>query len=158
MAALPPSALLVLVGPAGAGKSTFARATFESTQVLSSDFFRGLVADDEGDQSATPQAFAVLRFVATRRLSRGRLTVVDATNVRPRDRRGLLQLAARFRRPAVAVLFDTPLEECLRRNRERPGRRVEDSVVRDQWAQMPAGPAVLLGEGFAKVYRPEELP
>lgn len=150
-------ALVVLVGPAGAGKTTFARATFKPTQVLSSDFFRGMVADDEGDQSATPQAHAILHFVAARRLRRGRLTVVDATNVRRQDRRALLHLAARTRTPAVAVLFDVPLEVCLERNRSRPERAVEEDVVREQWSLTPTSTDVLRDEGFARVHRVSEL-
>ena len=149
---------MVLVGPAGAGKTTFAATHFRPTQVLSSDFFRGLIADDEGDQSATAGASAVLQSVAVRRLARGLLTVIDATNVRRQDRRALLRLAARFGRPAVAVLFDTPLELCLERNRIRPGRQVEDDVVREQWAHMPPSAAGLLEEGFRRVWAPGELP
>jgi predicted kinase len=67
-------------------------------------------------------------------------------------------MAARFGRPAVAVLFDTPLEVCLARNRLRPERQVEDDVVREQWAQMPPSPAALLDEGFVEVLRQAELP
>jgi protein phosphatase len=47
---IPELALVVLVGPSGAGKSTFARTHFKPTEVLSSDFCRGLVSDDENDQ------------------------------------------------------------------------------------------------------------
>ena len=48
---LPPSSLVALVGPAGAGKSSFAAANFKPSEVLSSDQCRLLVSDDEGDQS-----------------------------------------------------------------------------------------------------------
>jgi predicted kinase len=150
--------LVVLVGPAGAGKTTLARATFLPTEVLSSDVFRGMVSDDEGDRAATSDAFAVLQSIAVRRLRRGRLTVIDATNVRRQDRRALIRMAARFGRPAVAVLFDTPLEVCLARNRMRPERQAEDDVVREQWAQMPPSPSALREEGFVVVLRPAELP
>ncbi len=151
------SPLVVLVGPAGSGKTTFARAHFAPTQILSSDFFRGMVSDDEGDQSASPQAHAILKFVAARRLRRRRLTVVDATNVRRQDRRSLLQLAARLGRPAIAVLFDTPLDVCLERNRRRSERQVEEAVIREQWAMTPTTTEGLSGEGFVRVYRLSEL-
>ena len=149
---VPDGSLVLLVGPAGSGKSTFARAHFKPTQVLSSDFLRGLIADDENDQSATPQAFAVLASIAAKRLRRGRLTVIDATNVRRRDRRALLRLAERTGRPAVAILFDTPLEVCLERNRLRPERQVEEEVIRDQWSLAPPSLAALGDEGFSAVY------
>ena len=103
---IPRLALVVLVGAAGAGKSTFARAHFKPTQVISSDVCRALVADDERDLSATPAAFEVLHLVASLRLRRGRLTVVDAVSARPADRRPLLALAAAQHCQAVALVFD----------------------------------------------------
>jgi protein phosphatase len=78
---IPDLSLVVLIGPSGCGKSTLARRLFKSTEVLSSDACRGFVSDDENDQSATKDAFEVLRFIAAKRLAAGRLTVVDATNV-----------------------------------------------------------------------------
>ena len=76
---VPALSLVVLVGASGSGKSTFARSHFAATEVISSDFCRGLVSDDENDQRATLDAFAVLHFVARKRLAAGKLTVVDAT-------------------------------------------------------------------------------
>ena len=84
---MPELSLVVLVGPSGCGKSTFARKHFKSTEVLSSDYCRALVADDENDQSATTDAFAALHFIAGRRLARAKLTVVDATNVQSEARK-----------------------------------------------------------------------
>src|SRR6476620_5964607 len=103
---IPEFALVVLIGTSGAGKSTFARAHFKPTEVLSSDFFRGLVADDENDQSASAAAFEALRFVAKKRLEAGRLTVVDATNVQREARKPLLELAREHDLFAVAVVLD----------------------------------------------------
>ena len=73
--------LVVLVGASGSGKSTFARRHFKPTEILSSDFCRGLVADDENDQSASRDAFDVLHYIAGKRLAAGRRTVVDATSL-----------------------------------------------------------------------------
>jgi protein phosphatase len=139
------------VGAAGSGKSTFAARCFHPTEVLSSDAARAMVSDDEGDQTASAAAFAVLRFIATRRLSRGRLTVVDATNVQRRHRAEFLRLAARFRRPAVALVFDLPLEVCLERNRSRP-RMVEEAAVIEQWHDLARPVERLREEGFAAVH------
>src|SRR4030095_1128619 len=91
---IPELALVVLIGPSGCGKSTFARTHFKPTEILSSDSFRGLVSDDENDQSSTEDAFAALHFVAARRLARARLTVVDATNVQPEAGKPLVALRA----------------------------------------------------------------
>ena len=149
---LPPSSLVALVGPAGAGKSTFAAANFRPSEILSSDQCRLLVADDEGDQSASPAAFAVLYFIAARRARRGRLTVVDATNVRPADRQRVLWLAGRYRRPAIAIVFGLPLELCLARNLERAERPVQPAVVREQWERMPRSAEAVVAEGFNAVH------
>jgi protein phosphatase len=105
---IPELALVVLIGPSGAGKSTFARRHFKPTEILSSDFCRGLVRDDENDQSATEDAFAVLHFVAGKRLAAGRLTVVDATNVQPESRQPLVTLARQYHCLPVAIVFDLP--------------------------------------------------
>src|SRR5262252_1030284 len=121
---IPELALLMLVGPAGAGKTTFARARFKPTEVVSSDFCRALVADDEADQSATPAAFELLHLIVRLRLRRRRLTVVDAVNARPVDRRPLLALAREHDCAAVALVFNLPDEVCVRRDRARPGRSV----------------------------------
>src|SRR3954447_12346086 len=107
--AIPELSLVVLVGVSGSGKSTFAARHFLPTQVLSSDAFRAMVADDENDQSATPDAFEALHFVAGRRLRAGRLAVVDATNVQRDDRAKLVALAREYDVLPVAIVFDVPL-------------------------------------------------
>ena len=95
--AVPELSLVVLVGVTGSGKSTFARTHFKPTEVLSSDFCRGLVCDDDNDQAATKDAFEVLHFIAGKRLTAGRLTVVDATNVQAEARKELIALARDMR-------------------------------------------------------------
>jgi protein phosphatase len=89
---LPDLSLVVLIGASGCGKSTFARRHFKPTEVLSSDFYRGLVSNDENDQSATKEAFETLHFIARKRLARGLLTVIDATNVQPESRKPLVEI------------------------------------------------------------------
>src|SRR5205823_7366525 len=90
---IPELSLVVLIGASGSGKSTFARKHFKPTEILSSDFCRGLVSDDENDQAATKEAFDVLHFIARKRLAAGRLTVVDATNVQEAARQPLIRIA-----------------------------------------------------------------
>src|SRR5687767_11589698 len=133
---VPDLALVVLIGPSGCGKSTFARTHFKPTESLSSDFFRGLVSDDENDQSATGDAFAALHYVAAKRLARGRLTVIDATNVQPEARKPLIDLARRFHVLPVAIVLDLPERLCQDRNRERPDRQFGPHVIRHQLTQL----------------------
>lgn len=144
--------MVALVGPAGAGKTTFGTAHFKPSEVLSSDQCRRLVADDESDQSASAPAFAVLYFIAARRARRGRLTVIDATNVRPADRQRVLWLGRRYRRPTIAIVFGLPLELCVARNSARLGRQVEATVVREQWQLMPKSSEAVAEEGFSAVH------
>ena len=141
-------AMLVLIGPSGAGKSTFAARHFAPTEVLSSDALRGMVADDPNDQSATDAAFELLHTALRLRLARGRLTVVDATNVEPWARERLVAEARRQRRPAVAIVFDLPLAVCLERNAGRADRRIPPAAIRRQHARMRASVEGLAGEGF----------
>src|SRR3954468_10886499 len=127
---LPKLSLVVLIGPSGSGKSTFARRHFKPTEVLSSDFCRGMVSDDETDQSVTKEAFEVLRFIAGKRLALGRLTVVDATNVQPEARKPLVELARQYHCLPVAVVLDLPEKICHERNNARADRDFGPHVVR----------------------------
>ncbi|WNV76280.1 polynucleotide kinase-phosphatase [Geodermatophilus sp. DSM 44513] len=156
---VPDLSLVVLVGASGSGKSTFARRHFRSTQVLSSDACRGLVADDEDDQSATPAAFALLHHIAGVRLRAGRLTVVDATNVKREDRASLVRLAREHDVLPVAVVLDVPERECLARNAARPDRDLPPGVVHRQQADLRRGLRGLGREGFRKVHvlSPEDV-
>jgi len=148
---IPPDALVVLVGIAGSGKSTFAARHFTPTEVLSSDAMRALVADDPTDQSATGDAFEILHAVVARRLARGRLTVVDATNVQAWAREPLLEAAQRHQRPAVAVVLALPLEVCLARNAARTTGPVPAAAVQRQDGWLRMGLRGLAAEGFSAV-------
>jgi len=158
--ALPEPSLVLLVGPSGAGKSTFARKHFRPTEVLSSDFCRGLVRDDENDQSATNDAFDVLRYVAAKRLVAGRLTVIDATNVQPEARKPLLDLAREHHTLAVAVVLHLPEKLCHDRNQARPERSFGPHVVRGHCQALRRSLKGLRREGFSHVYvleSPDEI-
>jgi protein phosphatase len=149
---IPELSLVVLIGPSGCGKSTFARKHFKPTEVLSSDGFRALVSDDENDQSATDDAFSALHYVAARRLSRGRLTVIDATNVQPEARKPLVALAREYHVLPVAIVLDLPERVCHERNRSRPDRDFGPHVVRNQKSQLHRSLRGLGREGFRHVH------
>ncbi|USX49292.1 polynucleotide kinase-phosphatase [Lentzea sp. HUAS12] len=149
---IPDLCLVVLVGASGSGKSTFARKHFLPTQVLSSDYFRGLVSDDENDQSASAAAFEALHFVARKRLEAGRVTVVDATNVQPQDRAQLVEVAKRANVLPVAIVLDTPTEVCLARNAQRPDRDFGAHVVKRHRAALRRSLKFLGKEGFKRVH------
>lgn len=148
---IPPTALVLLIGPSGAGKTTFARRHFLATEVISSDGCRGLVSDDESSLEATADAFELVHLIASKRLARGKLTVIDATNVKPELRAALLHLARMHQRPAVALVLDVPEEVCIERNRARPGRNVNDEIVRTHVRQLRRSLEALPQEGFDSV-------
>src|SRR5947207_704378 len=133
---IPELALVVLIGPSGSGKSTFAHRKFKATEVLSSDYCRGLVSDDENNQAATNDAFDVLHFIAAKRLVRGRLTVVDATNVQPESRAPLVHLARKYHCLPVALVLDMPESVCYERNQGRRDRTFGPHVIRHQRSQL----------------------
>src|SRR5688572_3303530 len=149
---IPELSLVVLIGPSGCGKSTFARKHFKATEVMSSDGFRALVSDDENDQSSTNDAFAALHFVAARRLARGRLTVVDATNVQPEARKPLIALAREYHVLPVALVLDLPERVCHERNRSRTDRGFGPHVIRHQRSQLHRSLRGLGREGFRHVH------
>jgi polynucleotide kinase-phosphatase len=149
---VPELSLVVLIGASGAGKSTFASAHFLRTEVISSDFCRGLVADNENDQSASKDAFDVLHYIAGKRLAAGRLTVIDATNVQQESRKHLIQLAREHDVLPVAIVLDVPEPVCVRRNADRPDRPFGAHVIRRQRDQLRRGLRGLEREGFRRVH------
>ncbi|WP_298344747.1 polynucleotide kinase-phosphatase [Ferrimicrobium sp.] len=149
---LPDLCLVVLVGVSGSGKSTFAAQHFLRTEVVSSDFCRALVSDDENDQSATKAAFDVLDYIVEQRLELGKLTVVDATNVQVEARKSLIDLARRHHVLAVAIVLDMPIDLCVARNGARMDRQFGPHVLRNQSSQLQRSLRRLRREGFHRVY------
>ena len=157
---IPQLCLVVLIGVSGSGKSTFARTHFKSTEVLSSDFCRGLVSDDENDQAASRDAFDVLHYIARKRLAAGRLTVIDATNVQPASRKQLVDLARAHDVLPVAIVLDMPEKLCSERNESRADRTFGAHVLRRQGSDLRRGLRGLQREGFRTVHvlhTPEEV-
>ncbi|MCL2609089.1 MAG: polynucleotide kinase-phosphatase, partial [Treponema sp.] len=149
---LPAFALVALVGVSGSGKSTFAKARFKPTEVLSSDFFRGIVCDDENDQSVTAAAFDALYHVANKRLDLGLLTVVDATNVQKEARAKILQVARAQDCLPVAIVFDVPEKTAKERNKNRTDRKIDDRVIARQMSQLRSSVRGLRREGFRHIF------
>ncbi len=143
---------MLLIGPAGSGKSTFARKHFKSTEIVSSDALRAAVSDDAADQSASADAFWLLRLIAGMRLRRGKLTVIDATNVQAPTRKGLLALAARHARPAAAIVFNLPLAACLSWNQARADRQVGAEVIEKQASDLALSLPRLWEEPYRYLY------
>ncbi|MEV4254928.1 polynucleotide kinase-phosphatase [Spirillospora sp. NPDC049652] len=149
---LPEMGLVVLVGVSGSGKSHFARRHFAPTQVVSSDRCRGIVSDDENDQSATGDAFELLHHIVRTRLRRGLLTVVDATNVQVGPRQQLLRIARECDVMSAAIVLDVPDAVAAARNAARPDRDLPDHVIPRQRRELRRGLRSLQSREFKRSY------
>ncbi|MEV6706174.1 polynucleotide kinase-phosphatase [Micromonospora wenchangensis] len=149
---IPELALVALVGVSGSGKSTFAARHFAPSQVLASDAFRAMVADDENDQSASADAFGALHHVAGVRLRRGRLTVVDATNLQPHARAGLVRVARDHDVLPVAIVLDVPEALAWERTVSRADRTHGRQVLARMQRDLRRSYGQLEREGFRRVH------
>lgn len=149
---IPELSLVVLMGPSGSGKSTFAKKHFLGSEILSSDYCRYLVSDDENNQAATKDAFEVLHFIARRRLGSAKLTVVDATNVQPEARKPLVALARDYHVLPVALVLNLPERLCADRNKSRTDRNFGPHVIRNQCQELRKSIRQLEREGFRHVF------
>ena len=149
---IPEIAVVAMMGVSGSGKSTFAKQYFKPTEVLSSDYFRALISDDENNQQVTSQAFETLYYVANKRLELGLLTVIDATNIQKEARASVLQLAKEQNCHAVAIVLDIPEKLCRERNEKRPDRDFGAHVITRQAEQLRRSIRFLQKEGFRYIY------
>jgi protein phosphatase len=149
---IPERALVLLVGVSGSGKSTFAKQHFRASQIISSDCCRSMIADDENDQSATSDAFEVLRFILRKRMMRGLMTVIDATNVQSEARKPLLALAGEYNVPAVAIVLNLGEDTCHERAQVRLHRKIDPQVIVNQLADLRRSLPNLESEGLCQVF------
>jgi protein phosphatase len=147
---IPDFALVVLIGASGSGKSTFAAKHFLPTEIISPDYCRGLVSDDETDQAATADAFDLVRVIAEKRLKRRKLAVIDATNVRAADRKGWVEVARRWHALPVAIVIEPGIDICIERTSPV---RIANSAARScsvWWPKFAKACAVCSAKAFAK--------
>jgi len=147
---VPDPCLVILCGPAGCGKSTFARRNFSETAVVSSDRCRALITDDERDLRVSQDAFALFHQIIDFRLRYGRLTVADSTALHPDARRELRHIARRWHRPVAAIVFDIPEDTCRAWDARRE-RQVGAAVIHRQWRMLQEALERIPGEGYDQV-------
>jgi len=147
---LPDPALVVLVGAAGSGKSTWALDRYRRAEVVSSDDLRSVVGSGPADLDASADAFDLLERIVAARLSRGLTTVIDTLGLDVERRIAWRDAARAAGLPAAAVLVETRGEECRRRNalRDRP---VPAPVLAEQVRRAAAVVGSLAEEGWDHV-------
>nr|WP_315442082.1 polynucleotide kinase-phosphatase [uncultured Treponema sp.] len=149
---IPKTALVLLVGASGSGKSSFAKKHFAQYEIVSSDACRGIVSNDENNQAASNDAFELFYYIISMRLKKGLLTVADATNIQPDARKKLISIARSFHVLPVAIVFDMPQELCETRNQQRTDRNVPPHVIRRQLQDLKRSLKSIKKEGFKKLY------
>lgn len=149
---IPEFALVALIGATSSGKSTFAKKHFLPTEILSSDFFRGMVSDDENNQKVSKEAFDLLFYAANKRLDLMKTTVIDATNVQSAARKQIIDLAREQNVHSVAIVLNLPERELQARNASRPDRGYPEHVIRKHTSDLRRGLRNLKREGFRFVY------
>lgn len=149
---IPKTALVLLVGASGSGKSSFAKKHFAQYETVSSDACRGIVSNDENNQAASNDAFELFYYIISMRLKKGLLTVADATNIQPDARKKLINIARSFHVLPVAIVFDVPQELCETRNQQRTDRNVPPHVIRRQLQDLKRSLKSIKKEGFKKLY------
>ncbi|HEX5095385.1 MAG TPA: LLM class flavin-dependent oxidoreductase, partial [Acidimicrobiia bacterium] len=150
---LPSPCLVVLVGAAGAGKSTWAAEQFAPEQIVSSDALRAVVGAGEDDVGASDDAFSILDQVVEHRCKRDLTTVVDTVGLDPTRRARWIAVARRHRISTACVIFTTSATECRARNRARK-KTVPDKVLTGQARQVREQHDALYDEGFDFVLEP----
>lgn len=157
---IPELSLVVLIGATGSGKSSFARKHFKGTEIVSSDICRGMVSDDENNQAASADAFALARYITGLRLKNGLVTVIDATNVQEEARKDWIKLAKEYHCLPVAIILNMPEKVCAQRNALRPDRNFGAHVIPQHISQLKRSFKKLKYEGFRHIIElrtPEEV-
>lgn len=149
---IPEFCLVALIGGTSSGKTSFAHRFFRKTEVLSSDFFRGMVCDDENSQEISGDAFELLFYAANKRLDHMKLTVIDATNLKQSARKQVLDLAFAQNVHSVAIVLNTPEDVMQERNKQRADRNLPERVIRQHAKETQRCIRHLKREGFRFVY------
>ena len=131
---IPPNALVVPVGCSASGKSTFGRKHLGEGAVVSSDECRLLVSGSRERQDMNQQVFDLFHRIIDTRLEYGLLTYADATNLEPKARQKLYEIAVRHKTPVEVLIFDTTKDRLLINNLNRD-RQVPEFVFDKHWAR-----------------------
>lgn len=143
------NAAIFMIGPPASGKSTWGKnfAQKVGAVYVSSDELRAKLGKGESDQSINAQVFMVAKQRVERALSQGKHVVIDATNINRGTRKTFMKPAKDHGAYTIAVAFEVPRDELLKRDAQRErhvGPDVIDKYIKDY--QRP-----VIGDEFDKV-------
>lgn len=144
--------MILLIGLPASGKSTWAKRYVTDRKfaaLISSDSIREELYGDETTQGDNNKIFSLVRERAEEALKEGKDVVIDATNMTIKDRSAYFDIAKTYGATVTGILFDTPVEECKRRNSKRD--RVVPDFVYDKMLNRYEEPK--LSEGFWMLIR-----
>ena len=137
------SKLFLTVGCPSSGKSTYIRENadtlFKNAKIVSRDEIRfSLLKDDEEYFANENKVFNQFVEAVNNNIKEGRDVIVDATHITKKSRNKVLsRLDLSTVDEVIALVFVTPLEECLRTNKQREGRaHVPSSVIKRMYSQI----------------------
>lgn len=157
--------LLILRGAPGSGKSTWIEQNGLLPYTLCPDTLRVMCSSRElqadghfsvARNSATEkQTWKILFDLLEYRLSRGELTVIDATSSKTKDIQQYKNLAEQYRYRTYVVDFtDVPLDICLKQNKQRdPDKWVPEDGIKNIYARFAIQPV----PSRVEVIKPNEL-
>lgn len=123
--------LILLVGPPGAGKTTYAHKYIEEhpgTVHLSSDGIRKELHGDESIQDNPGEVFAIMQKRAIAGLDFGYDVIYDATNMTRKDRAGIIATCPKFVKIECHIIW-APISHCIYRDEFMRKRTVGKAVI-----------------------------
>lgn len=126
----------MLKGLPASGKSTYARELVKNNGFVrvNKDDLRAMLHNSKWSKGNEKQVLRLRDHIIMDCLNNGRSVVVDDTNLNPIHAQALSSIAKSFNADFEQKFFDVPIEECIKRDLQRPVS-VGERVIRQQYNQ-----------------------